>query len=84
MPSGYTESNSRRIGGFHYQDAFINSRFVWDLKYKPSCSDPRGMARTIGGFSADIYLPPQKYQPNGAVTVQVSTQTLRSISQQKF
>ncbi|HGF7373687.1 TPA: hypothetical protein AB5C23_001313 [Vibrio cholerae] len=56
VPSGYTESNSRRIGGFHYQDAFINSRSVWDLKYKPSCSDPRGMARTIGGFWADIYL----------------------------
>uniref|UniRef100_UPI003F589DB1 phage major tropism determinant n=1 Tax=Vibrio cholerae TaxID=666 RepID=UPI003F589DB1 len=56
VPSGYTESNSRRIGGFHYQDAFINSQSVWDLKYKPSCSDPRGMARTIGGFWADIYL----------------------------
>ncbi len=55
-PSGYTVENSRRIGGFHYQDSFINERSIWDLKYKPNCDDPRGMVRTIGGFWADIYL----------------------------
>ena len=55
-PEGFTADNSRRIGGFHYQDGFINENSIWDLKFKPSCDDPRGMVRTVGGFWADIYL----------------------------
>ena len=56
VPNGYTASDSRRIGGFHYQNGEINSHSLWDLNYKPSCDDPRGMVRTVGGFWADIYL----------------------------
>ena len=55
-PAGYTPVNSRRIGGFHYGDNFIYSRSFWDLKFKPTCDDPRGMVRTYQGFWADIYL----------------------------
>lgn len=54
--TGFTAENSRRIGGFHYQDGFINERSIWDLKFKPACDDPRGMVRTVGGFWSDIYL----------------------------
>ncbi len=56
MPSGYTEANSRRIGGFHYGDSFIYPYSFWDLKFRPTCDDPRGMVRTFQGFWADIYL----------------------------
>ncbi|MEZ8115174.1 hypothetical protein ACED44_09560 [Vibrio splendidus] len=55
-PHGYTVETSRQIGGFHYQDDFINEYSIWDLKYKPNVDDPRGMVRTVGGFWADIYL----------------------------
>ena len=56
-PSGFTADDSRRIGGFHYQDGVINDRSIWDLKFKPSAKDPRGMALVIGdSFWADIYL----------------------------
>ena len=68
-PSGYTTANSRKIGGFHYApggnatgvaggDATpaINAYSFWDLKFKPSCPDPRGMALVAGGFWVDIYL----------------------------
>lgn len=55
-PSGYTSVNSRRIGGFHHQDGFINKYSIWDLKYRPSCNDPRGMIKTFLPLWADIYL----------------------------
>ncbi len=55
-PPGYTELTSKRFAGFHYQDGFINEYSIWDLKYKPTCNDPRGMVRTVGGFWSDIYL----------------------------
>lgn len=55
-PAGYTPALSRRIGGFHYGDGRIYPRSFWDLKFKPTCSDPRGMVRTYQGFWADIYL----------------------------
>lgn len=55
-PSGYSSENSRRIGGFHYQDGFINERSIWDLKFKPIAKDPRGMALAVGdSFWADLY-----------------------------
>jgi hypothetical protein len=56
VPDGYTALNSRRIGGFHYQNSEINQYSIWDLKYKPNVRDPRGMARTPMGIWADIYL----------------------------
>lgn len=57
VPEHYTPENSRRIGGFHYQQGFINDRSIWDLKFKPTAKDPRGMALSVGEmFWADIYL----------------------------
>jgi hypothetical protein len=68
-PDGYTENNSRKIGGFHYgrirstADAFndnasidvnIVSNSVWDLQNRPTC-DPTGMAK-VGDIWVDIYL----------------------------
>jgi hypothetical protein len=68
-PSGYTTSNSRRIGGFHYAPGgnatgtsggdttpAINAYSLWDLKWRPACTDPRGMALVSDGFWCDIYL----------------------------
>jgi hypothetical protein len=62
-------SNSRKVGGFHYAaggnatgtsggntTAQINEYSFWDLKWRPSCSDPRGMTLVGGGFWIDIYL----------------------------
>lgn len=62
-------ANSRKIGGFHYAPGGnstgtsggnttpqINEYSFWDLKFSPSCSDPRGMTLVAGGFWADIYL----------------------------
>ena len=62
-------ANSRKIGGFHYAPggnaaaqaggnttAQINEYSFWDLKWRPSCSDPRGMTLVAGGFWMDIYL----------------------------
>lgn len=71
VPGGYTESDSRRIGGFHYgrvrtlAQAFdagaslsvqIVPNSVWDLTHRPKC-DPTGMVEIIPGrLWADIYL----------------------------
>lgn len=62
-------SNSRKVGGFHYAPGGnatgtsggnttpqINEYSFWDLKFRPSCSDPRGMTLVGGGFWCDIYL----------------------------
>lgn len=62
-------ANARRIGGFHYapggnasaQDGGdttpqINAYSFWDLKWRPTCPDPRGMTLVAGRFWADIYL----------------------------
>lgn len=62
-------ANSRKIGGFHYAPGGnatgtsggnttpqINEYSFWDLKFRPSCSDPRGMTLVAGGFWIDIYL----------------------------
>ncbi|QXX74228.1 hypothetical protein [Methylovirgula sp. HY1] len=68
-PTGYTTAQSRQIGGFHYAPGgnaaamaggnttpAINPYSVWDLKWRPRCADPRGMALVAGAFWADIYL----------------------------
>ena len=66
-PSGYTASNSRKIGGFHYgrrrnsmtvADVTSNvvvPNSVWDLCHRPRCS-PEGMAYIGNGVWVDIYL----------------------------
>lgn len=78
-PSGYTAANSRKIGGFHYSPgghsgvsgggnatAQINEYSLWDLKFKPACLDPRGMALVADGFWADIYLLGVDHLTNGS------------------
>jgi hypothetical protein len=68
-PSGFTIATSRQIGGFHYAPGgnatgtsggdttpAINAYSLWDLKWRPACIDPRGMALVAGKFWCDIYL----------------------------
>lgn len=66
-PSGYTASNSRKIGGFHYgrkrnsitvadiTSGIVVPNSVWDLCHRPRCS-PEGMAYIGNGVWVDIYL----------------------------
>ena len=62
-------ANARKVGGFHYAPGgnataqsggdttpSINAYSFWDLKFRPTCPDPRGMALVAGGFWCDIYL----------------------------
>lgn len=62
-------TGARKIGGFHYAPGGnatgtsggnttpqINEYSFWDLKFRPGCSDPRGMTLVAGGFWVDIYL----------------------------
>ena len=77
-PSGYTTANSRRIGGFHFAPGGnalaraggdttpqINEYSFWDLKFKPTCPDPRGMTLVANGFWTDIYLTGVDHYTNG-------------------
>jgi hypothetical protein len=56
-PAGYTTANSLQVGGFHYAPGgpaaaqaggdstpqiFVPS--IWDIKFRPACSDPRAKA----------------------------------------
>jgi hypothetical protein len=70
-PDGHTESDSRKVGGFHFgrvretSQAYdsaatlseqIVPNSVWDLQHRPTC-DPTGMVEIIPGrLWADIYL----------------------------
>jgi len=78
-PSGYTVANSRKIGGFHYSPGSnataqaggdttpqINPYSLWDLKWRPACADPRGMALVAGRFWADVYLTGTDVDANGS------------------
>ena len=71
-------ANARKIGGFHYAaggnataqsggntTAQINEYSLWDLKFRPACSDPRGMALVADGFWVDIYLANTDCDTNG-------------------
>lgn len=63
-PNGYTATNSRKIGGFHYgkirtganpgnvADSIVPNS-VWDLLNRPRCS-PEGMVK-VANFWVDIY-----------------------------
>jgi hypothetical protein len=70
--------NWRKIGGFHYAPGgnaaavaggdttpAINEYSLWDVKFRPSCSDPRGMALVAGSFWTDIYLCGVDHLTNG-------------------
>ncbi|MCL4491222.1 MAG: SUMF1/EgtB/PvdO family nonheme iron enzyme [Nitrospirae bacterium] len=66
-PTGYTASNSRKIGGFHYgrirnsitvgdvTSGAVVPNSVWDLLYRPKCS-PEGMVKINENLWCDIYL----------------------------
>lgn len=77
-PTGWTTDNSRKIGGFHYSPGghsgspgggnstpSINEYSLWDIKFKPQCTDPRGMALVAGNFWSDIYLTGVDHYTNG-------------------
>lgn len=84
-PTGYTTSNSLKIGGFHYapggnaaaQDGgdttpAINAYSFWDLKFRPACPDPRGMTLVADSFWSDIYLLGVDHLTNGTSKYNVS------------
>jgi len=71
-------TGGRRIGGFHYapggnatgqsggdSTSQINEYSFHDLKWRPSCEDPRGMTLVADGFWADIYLLNRETDING-------------------
>lgn len=70
--------NWRKSGGFHYAPGgnaaaqaggdttpAINPYSFWDLKFRPSCPDPRGMTLVADSFWADIYLLGVDHLSNG-------------------
>ncbi len=76
QPSGYSGA-SRQIGGLHYAPGGnataraggnatpqINPYSLWDLKFRPACSDPRGMT-FCRSFWVDIYLTGVDHHLNG-------------------
>lgn len=77
--------NWRKIGGFHYAPGGnaaavaggdttpqINKYSFWDLKFRPTCSDPRGMTLVADSFWADIYLLGVNHLTNGTSKYNVS------------
>jgi len=77
-PTGYGTTNSRKIGGFHYAPGGnatansggsttpqINPYSLWDIKFRPTCIDPRGMTLVNGSFWSDIYLTGVDWYTNG-------------------
>ncbi|HEY7824975.1 MAG TPA: hypothetical protein VIG24_19200, partial [Acidimicrobiia bacterium] len=78
-PVAAPPADSALIGGFHYApggnatgfdsggDATpaINEFSCWDLKWRPSCPDPRGMTCVNGSFWSDIYLTNRDPDTNG-------------------
>jgi hypothetical protein len=71
-------ANARKVGGFHYAPGgnatgtsggdttpAINEYSLWDLKWRPSCPDPRGMTLVGGHFWSDIYLTGVDHHTNG-------------------
>jgi len=77
-PTGYGTTNSRKIGGFHYAPGGnasgtsggdttpqINVYSLWDIKFRPTCIDPRGMTLVAGAFWSDIYLTGVDWYTNG-------------------
>lgn len=80
-------ANARKVGGFHYAPGgnatgtsggnstpAINEYSLWDLKWRPSCPDPRGMTLVAENFWSDIYLTGINHNVNGSskLNVQIS------------
>lgn len=56
-PVGEPPGSTRKIGGFHVAlTGEILEFSLWDINYRPTCPDPRGMVCINGMFWADIYL----------------------------
>lgn len=77
-PAGFTTTTSRKIGGFHYAPGGtaaaqaggnttpqINPYSIWDIKCRPACPDPRGMALVADTFWCDIYMLGVNHHTNG-------------------
>ena len=79
-------ANSRMLGCFHYAPGgnaagynlggdttpAINPYSIFDLKYRPACSDWRGMAAIDGAWCCDIYLLNGNHTVNGTSKYNVS------------
>lgn len=72
------DTNPVAIGGFHFapggnaefrsggnEESQISPYSIWDLNFRPSCADPRGMVLVDGRFWADIYLLGVKHLEDG-------------------
>jgi len=58
--------SAEMLGGFHVGlDGVIAPHSIWDIEYRPSCPDPRGMVRIPGAGWVDIYLLNTEPQING-------------------
>ena len=77
-PVASPPANSIAIGGFHYAPggnatgtaggnttAQVNEYSLWDLKWRPTATDPRGMTLVADKFWADIYLLNQSPDTQG-------------------
>ena len=77
-PVGSPPANSQLIGGFHYAPGgnatgtsggnttpAINEFSMWDLKWRPTALDPRGMTLVADAFWMDIYLLNRAPDTNG-------------------
>ncbi len=77
-PVGSPPANSQVIGGFHYAPGSnasgtsggnttpgINEYSMWDLKWRPTSLDPRGMTLVADAFWMDIYLLNRAPDTNG-------------------
>jgi len=77
--------NWRKIGGFHYAPGgnatgtaggdttpAINAYSLWDVKFRPTCPDPRGMTLVADSFWSDIYLLGVNHLTNGTSKYNVS------------
>jgi len=77
-PVGSPPANSQLIGGFHYAPGgnatgtsggnttpSINEFSLWDLKWRPTSLDPRGMTLVADAFWMDIYLLNRAPDTNG-------------------
>lgn len=79
-------AGARKIGGFHYAPGgnatgfntggdttpAINEYSLWDLKWRPACPDPRGMALVADGFWCDIYLLGVNHHTDGTSAFNVT------------
>ncbi len=55
--------------------AGINKWSLWDLKFRPACANPRGMALICGSFWMDLYLMGTETEANGTSKAGVAVAT---------